>query len=76
MRELRELQRLEELDPKQDEKSRSQFLSLFKWNDSLITGEDRENLESTLVEFNDIFARHRLDIGMNNQFKVCLTPQK
>ena len=75
LRELRELQRLEELDPKQDEKSRSQFLSLFKWNDSLITGEDRENLESTLVEFNDIFARHRLDIGMNNQFKVCLTPK-
>ena len=38
LRELRELQRLEELDPKQDEKSRTQFLSLFKWNDSLITG--------------------------------------
>ena len=73
LRELRELQRLEELDPKQDKKSRSQFISLFKWNDSLITGEDRENLESTLVEFNDIFARHRLDIGMNNQFKVCLS---
>ena len=33
LRELRQLQRLEELDPKQDEKSRSQFLSLFKWND-------------------------------------------
>ena len=75
LRELRELHRLEELDPKQDEKSRSQFLSLFKWNDSLISGEDRENLESILVEFNDIFARHRLDIGMNNQFKVCLTPK-
>ena len=29
LRELRELQRLEELDPKQDEKSRTQFLSLF-----------------------------------------------
>ena len=75
LRELRELQRLEELDPKQDEKSRSQFLSIFKCNDSLIRGEDRENLESILVEFNDIFARHRLDIGMNTQFKVCLTPK-
>ena len=75
LRELRELQRLEELDPKRDEKSRTQFLSLFKWNDSLIIGEDRENLESILVEFNDIFARHRLDIGMNTQFKVSLTPK-
>ena len=75
LRELRELQRLEELDPKRDEKSRTQFLSLFKWNDSLIIGEDRENLESILVEFNDIFARHRLDIGMNTQFKISLTPK-
>ena len=36
---------------------------------------DRKNLEDTIVEFNDIFARHRLDIGMNTQFKVSLTPQ-
>ena len=48
---------------------------MFKWTDSLITGKDRENLEDTIVEFNDIFARHRLDIGMNTQFKVNLTPQ-
>ena len=48
---------------------------MFKWNDSVLTEEDRENLESIIVEFNDIFARHRLDIGMNTQFKVCLTPK-
>ena len=75
LRELRELQKLEQLDLKQDEQLRTQFLSMFKWNDSLITGGDRENLESIIVEFNDIFARHRLDIGMNTQFKVSLTPK-
>ena len=48
---------------------------MFKWTDSLITGNDRKNHEDTIVEFNDIFARHRLDIGMNTQFKVSLTPQ-
>ena len=48
---------------------------MFKWNDSFIRGEDRENLKSIIVEFNDIFARHRVDIGMNTQFKVCLTPK-
>ena len=37
--------------------------------------EERENLESINVEFNDILARHRLDIGMNTQVKVCLTPK-
>ena len=73
LRELRELQKLERLDPKQDEQSRTKFLSMFKWNDSLITGEDRENLESIIVEFNDIFARHRLDISMNTQFEVSPT---
>ena len=75
LRELRELQMLEQLDPKQDGNSRTQFLSMFKWNDSLITGEDHENLDSIIVEVNDIFARHRLDIGMNTHFKVCLTPK-
>ena len=48
---------------------------MFKWNNSLITGEDRENRESIIVEFNDIFPRHRLDIGMITQFKVCSTPK-
>ena len=75
LKELRELAELEKLDPTENAESRQKFLSLFKWTDSLITGKDRENLETTLVEFNDIFARHRLDIGMNTQFKVSLTPR-
>ena len=28
-----------------------------------------------IVEYNDIFARQRLDIGINNNFKVKLTPK-
>ena len=75
LNELRELAELEKLDPTENGESRSKFLSLFKWTDSLITGNDRESLEDTLVEFNDIFARHRLDFGMNTQFKVSLTPK-
>ena len=75
LKELRELAELEKLDPTENAESRHKFLSLFKWTDSLITGKDRESLETTLVEFNDIFARHRLDIGMNTQFKVSLTPR-
>ena len=73
LKELRELAELEKLDPTENEQSRTKFLSMFKWTDSLITGKDRENLEATIVEFHDIFARHRLDIGMNTQFKVSLT---
>ena len=75
LKELRELAALEKLDPTESEESRTKFLSMFKWTDSLITGKDRKNLEDTIVELNDIFARHRLDTGMNTQFKVSLTSQ-
>ena len=75
LKELRDLAELEKLDPTENEESRNKFLSMFKRTDSLIAGKNRENLEDTIVEFNDIFARHRLDIGMNTQFKVSLTPQ-
>ena len=75
VKELRELAELEKLDPTENDESRTKFLAIFKWTDSLIVGKDRDNLENTIVEFHDIFARHRLDIGMNTQFKVSITPQ-
>ena len=74
-KELRELAELEKFDPTKNDESRNKFLAMFKWTDSLITGKDRDSLENTIVEFHDIFARHRLDIGMNTQLKVSLTPQ-
>ena len=76
LKQFRELAELEKLDPTENEQSRTKFLSMFKWTDSITTGKDRESLEATIVEFHDIFARHRLDIGMNTQFKVSLTPKR
>ena len=48
---------------------------MFQWEGSRIEGNDRKQLEQTIIEYNDIFARHRLDIGINNIFKVKLTPK-
>ena len=48
---------------------------MFKWEGSQIEGNDKKQLEQTIVEYNDIFARHRLDIGINKSFKVKLTPK-
>ena len=48
---------------------------MFQWEGSQIEGNDRKQLEQTIVEYNDIFAYHRLDIGINNSFKVKLTPK-
>ena len=72
--EFYELERLEKLDPMKDEKQRKQFLDNFSWEDSTLTPDEREQVKDILVEFNDIFARHRFDIGFNDKFTVKLTP--
>ena len=48
---------------------------MFQWEGLQIEGNDRKQLEQTIVGYNDIFARHRFDIGINNKFKVKLTPK-
>ena len=75
LKEIRELMKKEQLDPTKDPESRKKFLDMFKWEGSQIEGNDKKQLEQTIVEYNDIFARHRLDIGINNSFKVKLTPK-
>ena len=75
LRELQALQDLETLDPTTDAESRAKFLKNFDWKDSTLTPEEKEKIEELLVEFHDIFARHRFDIGMNEEFKVKLTPK-
>ena len=71
-----ELIKKEELDPTKDQESRKKFLDMFQWEGSQIEGNDRKQLEQTILEYNDIFARHRLDIGINSSFKVKLTPKE
>ena len=72
---LRELQRKEKLNSKDDIESRTEFLKRFDWTDTLLTETEKQAVEDILVEYHDIFARHRLDIGMNTEFKVKLTPK-
>ena len=73
--ELRELQRREKLNPKDDSESRMEFLKSFDWTDTLLTETEKQAVEEILLEYHDIFARHRMDIGMNTEFKVKLTPK-
>ena len=73
--ELINLQELEQLNPQEDPESRQQFLSNFDWTDSMLQPAEIARIEDLLVEFHDIFARHRFDIGMNEDFKVKLTPK-
>ena len=73
--ELINLQELEKLNPQDDSELRRQFLSNFDWTDSMLQPAEIARIEDLLVEFHDIFARHRFDIGMNQDFKVKLTPK-
>ena len=75
LRELQALQDLETIDPTKHEESRAKFLENFDWKDSTLTPEEKEKIEELLVEFHDISARHRFYIGMNEEFKVKLTPK-
>ena len=54
---------------------REAFLQNFKWDDSQLSENDKKDIEEILIEDNDIFARHRLDIGINHDFKSKLTPK-
>ena len=75
LKELRELQPEEKLNPKDDIESRMEFLRRFDRTDSLLTETEKQTVEDILVEYHDMFARHRRDIGLNTEFKVKLAPE-
>ena len=54
---------------------RKRFLKRFNWDDTLLKTDEQGMVEEILVEYHDIFARHRMDVGMNTEFTVKLTPK-
>ena len=74
LKKLRNLQHLEQLNPHYDVESRRKILSKFDWKDSMLQQHEIRQIETLLVVFHDIFARHRFDIGVNEEFTVKLTP--
>ena len=75
IKELRELQLKEKLNPEDNTESGTEFLKRFDWTDTLLTETEKQAVEDILVEYHDIFAKLRMDIGMNTEFKVKLTPK-
>ena len=47
----------------------------FQWEQSILSPHEKQQVEALLVKYNDIFARHRLDTGINTEFKIKLTPK-
>ena len=73
LKQLNELKDKEKLNPQESTKSRNKFLKRFDWTDTLPTGTEKQATEDVLVDYHDIIARHRMDIGMNTEFMVKLT---
>ena len=72
---IKKFNALEQMDPITNENHRKKFLNDFDWTGSILSMDDRRRVEDLLVRYNDIFARHRLDIGKSKDFTVTLTPQ-
>ena len=72
LREIKELEEIQNLNATNSEE-RKAFLKNFEWADTQLSADDQKYIEEILIEFNDIFARHRLDNGINHVFKIKLT---
>ena len=62
LEELRELQQKEKLKTKDDIESPMEFLERSDWTDTLLIETEIQAVEDILVDYHDIFARHRMDI--------------
>ena len=63
----------EKLDQTADDQQRKEFLANFKWENSILDEREQQQIENLLVKYNNVFARHRLDLGINTDFKIKLT---
>ena len=72
---MNELKDKENLNPQESTESQNKNLKRFDWTDTLLTETEKQAIENILVDYHDIFFTHRMDIGMNTEFKVELTPK-
>ena len=75
LNELNELRDKEKFNPQESTEARHKFFKRCNWTDTLPTETKKQAIEVLLVDYHDIFARHRMNIGMNTEFKVKLTPK-
>ena len=52
----------------------SMLVKVFNWNDTMLRETGKQAIEDTLVENNDLFAKHRTEIRVIKGFEVKLIP--
>ena len=76
LKDLNELKDKEKLNQQKSTESPSKFLKRFDWTDRLLTETEKQAIEDILVDYHDIFATYRMDIGKNTEFQVKPTPKE
>ena len=73
--EISALKAKEKIDPINNLKDQKEFLAQFPWHNSIFNETQKRKVEELVLRYHHIFARHRLDIGANEEFKVT-NPRK
>ena len=47
----------------------------FSWDTCVLNADQKRQLKEFLVEYDDVFAKHRIDVGCNTELKIKLTPE-
>ena len=76
LNELNKLKDKEKRNPQESTETQEIFLKRFDWTNTVPTDTEKHAIEDILVDYYDIFARHRIDNGMKTDFKVELTPKE
>ena len=71
---ISELQQRDSLNPHSNKKDKETFLKQFDWSKSSLNAAQIAELQHLLIEYHNIFAKHRFDVGYNTELKVKLTP--
>ena len=69
---LSKLQELDKIHPQTDKNFCAKFLQRFKRKDSVLSETQKRQIEELLVEFSDIFVKHRFDVGYNSEVTMKL----
>ena len=70
-----QLQRHEKVDPEIKVADMLEFSKKFSWDTCVLNLDQKRQLEEFLVEYHDVFAKYRFDVGYNTELKVKLTPE-
>ena len=70
---MKALQRLEQVNPRNNKELCDQLLSKLDRTDSVLDNKAHQIHDELLVAFHDMYARYRFDFGINTDFKMKQT---